>query len=500
MAISIPTRCSPTFGRAQQLLRACCIDYTNNGIDFCLSRRVYPTLSTVPLFTVDTPSSPQIKASHPECPHLEDYCKQSSGESAMKFKVPLSEYLSKLVRFIDSGSATPSIIQGRYEESSVYLYGIDEKTNRISEPRHSPEQAILRQVSTYLDNELSVESESRINSDEFHEPFATPPGLLSQIQANVARYLAGRIQENYEYQVNSTISLDDSDSGTISGSDIESIFDFVPDPETDANTDALSSYSDHVDLDPSFVPGADYYVDASPRNAQAIELDHAYDQRQDSSTDDELKVLPSEDLPQNTYQLRHLIDQVSSLQDSMSLDTELGLIRNPLESNVVSTDDLNNAVAEIARQVQEELQRCLASASSNYGESQISLLTSTTLALSQGAISRASSIAYLTLPFSIHFQVSALHETNTRLKRPSKVGFTPLKRTSFCRRICSIATRMKTPHVFSRRLRSCSNFQAEVLALASQTFCIRVTAPPSFHRFATSQLWTNLLVYRSGSS
>jgi hypothetical protein len=67
-------------------------------------------------------------------------------------------------------------------------------------------------------------------------------------------------------------------------------------------------------------------------------------------------------LPQSTYEeshvyfgrtnettnhiseLRRIHEQVSSLQDSMSLKAELSLIRHCLESHVVSTDDLYDCV------------------------------------------------------------------------------------------------------------------------------------------------------------
>jgi hypothetical protein len=122
--------------------------------------------------------------------------------------------------------------------------------------RHSLEQATSRQVSTDQDNELSVKPEAIINSGEFHEPFAIPPGLLSQIEENIIHYHAGLIQENYQSQVNSTTFPDDSDSRTISGSDIESIFDSgLGDGFKHRRAEILFR---SCNLDSRFVPGTDY--------------------------------------------------------------------------------------------------------------------------------------------------------------------------------------------------------------------------------------------------
>ncbi|KAJ7099648.1 hypothetical protein C8R44DRAFT_888357 [Mycena epipterygia] len=126
-------------------------------------------------------------------------------------------------------------------------------SDRVSELR-----SILVQVSSM---QISANSDTR---DALVE-------IERQVKDELNRCLAGTSSNYAEVQLSSIYSSEEHDSRTITDSEVESIFDHVPEPETD--TDALSSYSDYADSDRIINLGTDSHEDWPPRDTQAIELD-----------------------------------------------------------------------------------------------------------------------------------------------------------------------------------------------------------------------------------
>jgi hypothetical protein len=71
-----------------------------------------------------------------------------------------------------------------------------------------------------------------------------------QVQAHLKQSLA-TISNCADSERSQSYSIDD-DAGTVTGSEVDSIFDYVPEPDTDLETDTLSSCSAFEDIDSSF--------------------------------------------------------------------------------------------------------------------------------------------------------------------------------------------------------------------------------------------------------
>ncbi|KAJ7648673.1 hypothetical protein DFH06DRAFT_1423371 [Mycena polygramma] len=90
--------------------------------------------------------------------------------------------------------------------------------------------------------------------------------------ANLARFFAELLQQHVS-QMSSPLPLNETDDSTVTGSDVESLFDFTARSETDLDTDARSSSAFGDDTDFAFEPGMDFPGCALQREAQATKFD-----------------------------------------------------------------------------------------------------------------------------------------------------------------------------------------------------------------------------------
>jgi hypothetical protein len=201
------------------------------------------------LVALDTPASPKIEPTLWDLDHIPGLCEDSSTDE--KLKVFLSEDLIRICarkgRFISvEGTRSLTVL------SSCVFTSLRDSSN--------------------LDKKLSL-TQSALDSDviSIHDFREALVAITQQVDEELQRYLAGE-RANYAESVSPIYSNDDQDSGTVAGSNIESIFDWLPESETDLGTNAPSSFSEHKDFDRIVDIDPDSREDCSPHDAQLVEL------------------------------------------------------------------------------------------------------------------------------------------------------------------------------------------------------------------------------------
>jgi hypothetical protein len=152
---------------------------------------------------------------------------------------------------------------------------MNKTTDHICELHRRLEQVTARQISARQHTELCLHHnplESDVfSTDEFQRAVAE---MQRQVYEELERSLAGKNFHSNNYQISSTDSFRCYRSGTVTVSDIESIFDDQPESDADLDTHALSSFSEHEESDRLFDLGSDSCEDWPPRDAQATKLDN----------------------------------------------------------------------------------------------------------------------------------------------------------------------------------------------------------------------------------
>ncbi|KAJ6566012.1 hypothetical protein B0H19DRAFT_1136693 [Mycena capillaripes] len=126
-----------------------------------------------------------------------------------------------------------------------------------------------------------------ITIDDSRAGFTWSEELTRRVNEDVARFLI-----EYSKCQMSSVPFSDDDSGTITDTDMESIFDYGPGTETDWDTNTLSSFSQHGDFDPTFFPGIKS-EDSLSCGVQAIKINPDTSRHSDYS-DQELDKNPDE--------------------------------------------------------------------------------------------------------------------------------------------------------------------------------------------------------------
>ncbi|KAF7342360.1 hypothetical protein MVEN_01824600 [Mycena venus] len=274
-------------------------------------------------------SSPPIELISPDLEHA--HFRQQSPRAEDKLKVsPSDELPDNIVCRIELCAGEQRIIDRRREGSPIYFCGTNQTTDHFSEldlkrdgqalelddpscdidwcsdfrdlesegiesdgillqstAPHDTNPAlsqsacelrrILDQVSslqdfTSLNAELSLihyslESNA-ISTDEFHNALTE---IARQVHEELQRRLADASSNYAESQISPSYPFDDHDSSTVTGSDIDSIFDCVPDSMTDLDTEALSPYSEYRDVDHALDTDVNTHGHWFPCDVQVIE-------------------------------------------------------------------------------------------------------------------------------------------------------------------------------------------------------------------------------------
>ncbi|KAJ7212384.1 hypothetical protein B0H12DRAFT_1079440 [Mycena haematopus] len=313
---------------------------------------------TAPLIALDKPASPKLEPTLLDSNNNPDLCEDSSMDD--KLQVLPSEDLP----------------QDLDDEKPVYFCLQNKFTDRIFELRRILEQASalgIRSVTELSRVCDSLESDAHdMTANKFEDAVFQ---ISKQIQDEVQQQLARRHSEDVKPQISSFYSSEAGETGSVTGSEFDSIFEYSPESGTELDEDAMNSCSMRADTDCVGAAWADF--------------DSEYDLCQDSTMDVELEVLPSQELPQELdehpvyfcssiefadriFELRRILDQASTF--GMHCVAELSSICDSLESraNNVTANELENVLVKVSTQVQEEFKQFLARTSSDGIKSQIS--------------------------------------------------------------------------------------------------------------------------------
>ncbi|KAJ7713879.1 hypothetical protein B0H16DRAFT_1702253 [Mycena metata] len=175
--------------------------------------------------------------------------------------------------------------------------------------------------------QLSVVPDS-VASDMTPGDVFIPPDIASQLE----RYFAIKVEEYQRSQMSPIPSSDDTESGTISGSDIESIFDEAPESETDIDTDTadtLSSHSHERGVDDLWDLDIDFSGDDEPsRREPEHSLFYSLSTTPFEFSDNILDRISARIHPHNA--------QCIELEDLSSIESELPPLSTPPFSEVSS--------------------------------------------------------------------------------------------------------------------------------------------------------------------